>query len=140
MTISTGFYGDGHRALAEGQTPLHPLPAGQRIDHGDTDAACKAPGEKLSAAGFLRHCVPEAYGGISPEIDSRSYTILRETLGHEDGLADFAFAMQGLALRLSASRAVRTETPDPAEGCEGRTDFGFRADRSRMPPARTWQP
>ena len=37
-----------------------------------------------------------AWGGALPEVDSRSVCILRETLARHEGLADFAFAMQGL--------------------------------------------
>ena len=39
---------------------------------------------------------PSAYGGASEQIDSRSLCIARETLARHEGLADFAFAMQGL--------------------------------------------
>jgi alkylation response protein AidB-like acyl-CoA dehydrogenase len=78
------FYGDGHRALAAEIGTFIAKGGLGTIDHGDADAACKALVRKLGAAGFLRHCVPQHYGGVSPEIDSRSLCILRETLGHED--------------------------------------------------------
>lgn len=114
------FYGDGHRALAAEVDAFIAAGGLGEIDHGDADAACKALVQKLGAAGFLRHCVPEAYGGISPEIDSRSLCILRETLGHEDGLADFAFAMQGLgtgAISLSGSEELKRKIlPKIAKG------------------------
>src|SRR3546814_19331875 len=50
------------------------------------------------------------WGGRWPNIDSRSVCILRETLARHDGLADFAFAMQGLgsgAISLAGSQAMR---------------------------------
>jgi acyl-CoA dehydrogenase len=40
--------------------------------------------------------VPQAYGGLYPSFDVRSLCLARETLAYQDGLADFAFAMQGL--------------------------------------------
>ncbi len=114
------FYGDGHRALAAEADAFIAAGGLGEIDHGDADAACRALVKKLGAAGFLRHCVPEAYGGISPEIDSRSLCILRETLGYEDGLADFAFAMQGLgtgAISLSGSEELKQQIlPKIAKG------------------------
>lgn len=45
-----------------------------------------------------------------PALDSRALCVLRETLARHDGLADFAFAMQGLgsgAITLAGSDAVR---------------------------------
>jgi len=40
--------------------------------------------------------VPAAWGGTSEVLDVRSLALCRETLGYYSGLADFAFAMQGL--------------------------------------------
>jgi len=60
------------------------------------DALCRDLVARLGAGGWLRHCVPAAYGGAAAEIDSRSLCIARETLARHEGLADFAFAMQGL--------------------------------------------
>ncbi len=60
------------------------------------DAACKKLVAALGAAGWLKYAVPSPYGGHYPQLDVRSLAIIRETLGYHSGLADFAFAMQGL--------------------------------------------
>ncbi|MEC3769039.1 MULTISPECIES: acyl-CoA dehydrogenase family protein [Cupriavidus] len=81
-----------------------------RVDHSDTDAACRALVRQLGEAGWLRYCVPAAHGGALPALDSRSLCLLRETLARHDGLADFSFAMQGLgsgAITLAGSDALR---------------------------------
>lgn len=96
----------------------------QDIDHADTDAACRGLVAQLGQAGWLRFAVPQgpegAWGGRWPEIDSRSLCILRETLARHDGLADFAFAMQGLgsgAISLAGSAALRRRyLPEVAAG------------------------
>ncbi|MDR2188404.1 MAG: acyl-CoA dehydrogenase family protein [Azonexus sp.] len=82
-------------------------------DH-DTDAACRQLVRALGEAGWLRLAVPSgpdgAWGGRWPEIDSRALCIARETLARHEGLADFAFAMQGLgsgAIALVGSDALR---------------------------------
>ncbi|MBL0088794.1 MAG: acyl-CoA dehydrogenase family protein [Ideonella sp.] len=67
-------------------------------DHGhDVDAECKALVKRLGQGGWLRHAVAgTAHGGASDVIDTRAICLIRETLGRHSGLADFAFAMQGL--------------------------------------------
>ncbi|ABF09078.1 acyl-CoA dehydrogenase family protein [Cupriavidus metallidurans] len=80
------------------------------VDHHDADAACRTLVRQLGQAGWLRYCVPAAFGGALPALDSRALCLLRETLARHDGLADFAFAMQGLgsgAITLAGSDAVR---------------------------------
>ena len=80
------------------------------IDHHDADAACRTLVRQLAQAGWLRYCVPAAFGGALPALDSRALCLLRETLARHDGLADFDFAMQGLgscAITLAGSDAVR---------------------------------
>ncbi|QTN27605.1 acyl-CoA dehydrogenase family protein [Rhodoferax sp. AJA081-3] len=66
--------------------------------HGhDVDAECKALVRTLGAAGWLKYAVGgTAYGGVADAIDTRSICLIRETLARHSGLADFAFAMQGL--------------------------------------------
>jgi len=62
--------------------------------HGsDVDAECKSLVQQLGAGGWLKHAV--AGEGGEP-IDTRAICLLRETLARHNGLADFAFAMQGL--------------------------------------------
>src|SRR3954466_688574 len=58
----------------------------------DEDAACRAIVAELGRAGFLKLCV----GDAKHRPDVRSLALSRETFARHDGLADFAFAMQGL--------------------------------------------
>jgi acyl-CoA dehydrogenase len=69
-----------------------------RDAHGsDTDAQCRALVRALGDAGWLRHAIGgTAYGGALDAIDTRAICLIRETLARHNGLADFAFAMQGL--------------------------------------------
>jgi acyl-CoA dehydrogenase len=100
------FFEASHRALAIGALAFDP-PATSRDD---VDAACRQLVRALGAAGLLRHCVPAAYGGASSMLDSRALCLLREALAYRDGLADFAFAMQGLgsgAITLAGTEAQR---------------------------------
>jgi acyl-CoA dehydrogenase len=113
------FFDDAHRWLAaelDGWSAAH-LAA---IDHHDTDRACRALVARLGEAGFLRHCVPAAFGGVSDQIDSRALVVCRETLARHDGLADFAFAMQGLGsgpVSLAGAPALQAEVlPKVARG------------------------
>jgi acyl-CoA dehydrogenase len=89
------FFDDTHRALAASldSWAAHHVRA---VDHRDVDAACRGLVRALGDAGFLRYCVPAAFGGALPQLDSRALVVARETLARHDGLADFAFAMQGL--------------------------------------------
>lgn len=74
--------------------------ATQNIAHAhgsDVDAECKQLVKALGEAGWLRHAVAgPAYGGAGEQIDTRAICLIRETLARHSGLADFAFAMQGL--------------------------------------------
>jgi acyl-CoA dehydrogenase len=87
------FWDDHHRALAASLVAWAPQ---QRIAHDDVDEACRRWVRALGAAGHLRHCVTAEHGGARPTLESRSLCVAREALAFHDGLADFAFAMQGL--------------------------------------------
>jgi acyl-CoA dehydrogenase len=94
-TLSLPFFDDDHRRFAEAlarwaDARLPELP------HDDVDAACRARVAALGEAGLLKAVVPADYGGLHPQLDVRTLCIARETLAFRDGLADFAFAMQGL--------------------------------------------
>jgi len=90
------FFEARHRALA---TTLEAWAAEHLGDaHGaDVDATCRALVKSLGAGGWLRHAVGGvAWGGVADAIDTRAICLIRETLARHAGLADFAFAMQGL--------------------------------------------
>ncbi len=114
------FFDDAHRTLARDLDAW----AAQRLsgghDHVDTDAACHNLVALLGEAGWLEYCVPKAHGGRLERIDSRSLCIARETLARHDGLADFAFAMQGLgsgAISIAGSDELRSRyLPRVAQG------------------------
>jgi acyl-CoA dehydrogenase len=89
------FFEPRHRALAREVDAWAAANVGAH--HGDVDAHCKALVRALGQAGWLRHAVAgSAFGGVGEAIDTRAICLLRETLARHDGLADFAFAMQGL--------------------------------------------
>ncbi len=104
------FFDDGHRKLA---ADLETWSADKlaHVEHGDdVDNTCRALVKSLGAGGWLRYCVPASYGGALEKLDSRSLCLLRETLARYDGLADFAFAMQGLgsgAISIAGSEELR---------------------------------
>ena len=73
---------------------------------GDVDADCRRLVRLLGDGGWLRHAIG---AGGSP-IDTRAICLIRETLARHNGLADFAFAMQGLgsgAISLFGTEAQR---------------------------------
>ena len=94
--LSWPFFDDGHRAMARelGAWAARELPA--EPDEPDVDATCRELVRRLGEAGWLRHAVPGEYGGARERLDVRSLCLGRETLARASGLADFAFAMQGL--------------------------------------------
>jgi len=89
-------FADAHRDLAAhlGEWAARELSA---VPHGgDVDATCRDLVGRLAEGGWLRYAVPAAYGGVHDRLDVRSLCLARETLAYAHGLADFAFAMQGL--------------------------------------------
>lgn len=76
------------------------------VEHRDVDAACRSLVKALGAAGWLRPTAADE----GEALDVRTLCLARETLAWHDGLADFAFAMQGLgagALTLFGSAEQR---------------------------------
>ncbi len=67
------------------------------VHGGDVDADCRALVGALGEDGWLRYAVAGLpYGGLTDAIDTRAVCLIRQTLAYHNGLADFAFAMQGL--------------------------------------------
>ncbi|MER9894293.1 acyl-CoA dehydrogenase family protein [Mesorhizobium sp. M0119] len=90
--LSWPFFEDRHRELAERLEAwcAKNLP----VAHDDVDAACRELVAKLGKDGWLK---PTALDTDNPSpLDVRTLCLTRETLARHDGLADFAFAMQGL--------------------------------------------
>jgi acyl-CoA dehydrogenase len=107
------FFGDEHRRLAaEAEAWADANLKGEHPEsRAGVDARCRALVAALGKAGFLKHCLRAADGGASAELDARSLCLLRETFARHDGLADFAFAMQGLGsapLSLAAGEPLRS--------------------------------
>jgi alkylation response protein AidB-like acyl-CoA dehydrogenase len=104
------FFEPRHRALA---CELDAW-AARHLAHGhgaDVDAECRSLVKRLGEAGWLRHAVAgRELGGAQDVIDTRAVCLLRETLARHSGLADFAFAMQGLgsgAISLAGTAAQK---------------------------------
>ena len=86
------FFEPRHRVLAEALDGW--CDSNLPVSHDDVDTACKGLVAALGAGGWLRHS-----GAAEGErLDVRSLCLIRETLARHDGLADFAFAMQGLGM------------------------------------------
>ncbi|MEO1223464.1 MAG: acyl-CoA dehydrogenase family protein [Pseudomonadota bacterium] len=86
------FFDDRHRDIADRLDAW----ASQSLtdtDHGDVDAACRDLVRRLGHDGLLNACVAPT---PTDRLDVRTLCLTRETLARYDGLADFAFAMQGL--------------------------------------------
>ena len=103
------FFEDHHRGLAA-QLEDWATDKFVCVDHSDADIACKQLVTQLGQAGILNHSATDPTNpGM---LDVRSLCLIRETLARYDGLADFAFAMQGLgtgAISLFGSDAQKFE-------------------------------
>ena len=98
------FFDDSHRALharlvaslADEAAGL-PRVLSPQATRDEVDTHCRDWVRALGSNGWLRLAVGgKAYGGAGDALDTRTLCLLRETLAAHDGLADFAFAMQGL--------------------------------------------
>jgi acyl-CoA dehydrogenase len=98
------FFDDAHRALharlaanlADGAGG-YPHALAPQATRDEVDAQCRRWVRALGDHGWLKLAVGGmAFGGASDALDTRTLCLLRETLAAHDGLADFAFAMQGL--------------------------------------------
>ena len=103
------FFDESHRKLAD---ELEQWCIGNLEEPGgDVDDYCRSLVRRLGDAGFLRLCI---------DGDVRSLAIARATLAFHSGLADFAFAMQGLgsgAIRLFGTEEQKAEwLPKVARG------------------------
>jgi acyl-CoA dehydrogenase len=120
------FFEDRHRVLALELDAWAAKVLPGLVDHHDVDASCRRLVAALGEAGWLRHAVPASHGGVSDRLDVRSLCLIRETLARHDGLADFAFAMQGLgtgSISLFGTDALKDRILPPVR--DGRTIAAF---------------
>jgi acyl-CoA dehydrogenase len=102
------FFEDRHRVWAE-RVRAWARKNLAHIDHHNTDAACRDLVKRLGRDGLLQVTGP---GENNEKFDVRTLVLAREMLAAHDGLADFAFAMQGLGagpVSLFGSEAQRAE-------------------------------
>ena len=104
--LSWPFFEDRHRDLARelrkwAEREIAPLTENEH----DLDGTCREIVRRLASGGWLRHAVGE-------KLDVRTLCLIRETLARISGLADFAFALQGLGsgpISLFGSEELRRE-------------------------------
>src|SRR3954462_2906805 len=116
--LSWPFFADAHRDLARDldswcAREIEPL---EGKEDEDLDRTCREIVRRLRGGGWLRHAV----AAEDRRLAVRSLCLIRETLGRFSGIADFAFARQGLGsgpLSLFGSEAQRrTWLPRVAAG------------------------
>jgi acyl-CoA dehydrogenase len=103
------FFEPRHRVIGEALDRFVRSGAIESIDHRDVDGACRMLVRAMGEARLL-DCAVATPDGDATMIDSRSICLSRESLAYADGLADFAFAMQGLgsgAIALAGSAELR---------------------------------
>ena len=107
------FFTPEHRDLAERISAWATQHLGGHTsaeDRASVDAQCRQLVRALGHAGWTRYSAPMKSDGESAEFDVRALTLIRETLAWHQGLADFAFAMQGLgsgAISLAGSPQLK---------------------------------
>ena len=115
------FFEERHRELATAIDSWAERTVTSTGDQGhDVDRTCRFLVFALAAGGWLRHAVPRSHGGASDRLDVRTLCLIRENLARHCGLADFAFAMQGLGsgpISLFGSEALKSRyLPAVAKG------------------------
>ena len=90
------FFEERHRTLAKDLEAWASTHLAASHD-ANIDEACRKLVRDLGSGGWLKYAIGgTAYGAAADNIDTRAICIIRETLARHSGLADFAFAMQGL--------------------------------------------
>ncbi|MEM8852860.1 MAG: acyl-CoA dehydrogenase family protein, partial [Pseudomonadota bacterium] len=124
------FFEDRHRELADALDAWANANLAH-VDHANTDDACRALVTELGKGGWLTHAA------VAPDsdapLDVRSLCLIRETLARHDGLADFAFAMQGLgtgAISLFGTQAQKDAWLDLVRAGEAISAFALTEPQS----------
>lgn len=125
--LSWPFFDDSHRTLADNlegwaKTNL------SNADHIDTDIETQELVRSMGAAGWLKYT-----GSHTGTLDVRKICLIRETLARHNGLADFAFAMQGLgtgAISLFGTKAQKETWLDQTMSGEAISAFALTEPQS----------
>lgn len=125
--LSWPFFDDSHRTLADNleswaKTNL------SNADHIDTDIETQELVRSMGAAGWLKYT-----GSHTGTLDVRKICLIRETLARHNGLADFAFAMQGLgtgAISLFGTKAQKKTWLDQTMSGEAISAFALTEPQS----------
>jgi acyl-CoA dehydrogenase len=138
------------RALAEAAAELARAFAGKSRPESDAEAReeARAMLAELGERGWLRHAVPEAFGGHGTHPSLVALCLVREALGFASPLADAVFALQALGsmpIVLSSNEAMKRRwLPEVAAGRamaafamtepEAGSDVAALATRARRDP------
>jgi acyl-CoA dehydrogenase len=115
------WFDESHRTLARSLDEWMSAQCAESSEsESDADGATRDWVRRLGEGGWLRYTVPQAYGGVHKKLDVRSLSLAREILTRYDGIADVAFAMQGLGsgpIGLFGSEELKREfLPEVAAG------------------------
>jgi acyl-CoA dehydrogenase len=124
--LALPLFDDRHRAFATQVDAWAADNVPGLVDHHDVDGSCRALVAAMGRDGLLDAVVPAEAGGLYPRLDVRTLAIARAVLAYHDGLADFAFAMQGLgtgAISLHGTEAQKRRWLPPVR--EGRAIAAF---------------
>src|ERR1700751_763868 len=90
------FFEERHRKLAKDLESWASVHLAASHD-ANIDEACRQLVRELGSGGWLKYAIGGiAYGAAADNVDTRALCTIRGTLARHSGLADFAFAMQGL--------------------------------------------
>jgi acyl-CoA dehydrogenase len=109
------FFDESHRTFARSlrRYAAAERPLWERLIARETvNVASATLTQRFGQTGWLAQVVPAAYGGARDTLDVRTLCLAREILAYHDGLADFAFAMQGLGsgpISLFGSEALKAK-------------------------------
>ncbi|MEX2128940.1 MAG: acyl-CoA dehydrogenase family protein [Xanthobacteraceae bacterium] len=120
------FFDEVHRRFAEKFSAWADGALAPLVDHHDVDGSSRRITAALGAAGWLDAVVPASHGGLQKNLDVRTLCIAREVLAWHDGLADLAFAMQGLgthSISAFGSEALKSKYLPPVR--EGKKIAAF---------------
>jgi acyl-CoA dehydrogenase len=95
--LTLPFFEDHHRSLAADFSAWIEAELGGEHDlEHEVGKTTRELARKMGRAGWLRYCVPRAFGGAFESLDSRSICIQREQLTRHFALSDAALSMQGI--------------------------------------------